>query len=161
MFILTMLFQMPVQSQMHEDCGGVINDLPEPLSTCVSSNLEYWLENHVTKEIAMRFIIVRRSDGSGNFQEDDELHQEYLNGLEAGINSYYSDFKPKDASTGCNVYNDGESYIRFKLSGITYLDEDAHIIYLLRHLRQTPLCYSTHYFKTMVSIRLKKSIYFL
>ncbi|QQS30302.1 MAG: T9SS type A sorting domain-containing protein [Sphingobacteriales bacterium] len=125
MFILTMLFQMPVQSQMHKECGGVINDLPEPLSTCVSSNLEYWLENHVTKEIAMRFIIVRRSDGSGNFQEDDELHQEYLNGLEAGINSYYSDFKPKDASTGCNVYNDGESYIRFKLSGITYLDEDA------------------------------------
>ncbi len=83
-------------------------------------------EKFDTLELRVNFIIIQKSDGSGNFNAEDSLHNDYLNRSIKQLNDLYA-FKYSlfPDSTCLKNHNYKDSGIRFKLNKIMEIQNDS------------------------------------
>ncbi|NND94112.1 MAG: hypothetical protein HKN45_04555 [Flavobacteriales bacterium] len=77
--------------------------------------------------IKLNYIIPQRTDGTGNFQEDNPEHMELLEKSLKKINKLWSELKkPKDPD--CYPYDDflDDTHIRFVLNEIIFIQDDFY-----------------------------------
>jgi len=99
--ILFFIFLAICNSGFGQVLPGICAMEDPPTLKSVSLNDFIDISNEPIKHVRVKFIFLRKNDGSGGFQKDNPADQQYINDMITNLNSKYSNI-PSNYDPTCN-----------------------------------------------------------